>query len=61
MCENFSEHRAKCIFARAIDSLCKQFCEGAGEGKGDHPRETKRHVNFVYLMNFCMLWNLKMK
>ena len=36
----FSEHRAKHIFARAIDSPCKPFCEGAGEGEGHRPRET---------------------
>ena len=34
----------KYIFARAINSLCKQLCEGAGEGEGDRPRQTKRPV-----------------
>ena len=34
----FSEHWAKYIFARAINSPCKKFCESTGEGEGDHPR-----------------------
>ena len=32
----------KYIFVRVIISLCKQFCKGPGEGKGDCPCEMKR-------------------
>ena len=43
-----SEHWAKYIFATAINSPCKQFCEGIGEGERDRPREMKRSAVHIY-------------